>query len=75
MRLQAQSNVDEAASNRRHLSLIQDYGEGHSSCGYCSQAEETSSSYGMQAEFLTVETYQKLLDRYGNGSIIWNVHS
>jgi len=55
--------MDEAAPARATLSLVQDYGEGESSCGYCASNDQTSCSYGMQAEFLTVETYQELLDR------------
>ena len=47
------------------LSLVTDYGEAASTCGYCRSAEETSWSHGMQADFLTPETYQELLDRWG----------
>jgi hypothetical protein len=47
---------------RATLSLVKDYGVSHSSCGYCG-SESGSVSHGMLAEFLTVETYQELLDR------------
>ena len=45
------------------LSLVMDYGEGGSTCGYCHTTEDTSWSHGMQAEIMTPETYQELLDR------------
>jgi molybdenum cofactor biosynthesis enzyme MoaA len=45
------------------LSLVADCGECAAPCGYCHSAEETSWSHGMQAEFLTPDAYQELLDR------------
>lgn len=39
-------------------------GESTTHCGYCGSTEETSVSYGMHAEYLSVYAYQKLIDRY-----------
>lgn len=39
-------------------------GESTTHCGYCGSTEETSVSYGMHAEYLTVYAYQNLIDRY-----------
>jgi molybdopterin synthase catalytic subunit len=46
------------------LSVIQDYGEAGSSCGYCGSKRPTSVQHGMIAESLSVEAYQALLDRW-----------
>jgi arginine-tRNA-protein transferase len=53
------------------LSLITDYGPSSSHCGYCGAIEEVNWSHGMQAEFMTVETYQALLDRGWRRSGRW----
>ena len=53
----------EGEGGRPTMSLVIDYGDGQSHCGYCAGHEDTSCSYGMQSEFMTVETYQDLLDR------------
>lgn len=45
------------------LSLVTDYGEHGSSCGYCGRGEPASVSHGMMADSLSVECYQALLDR------------
>lgn len=58
----------------RRLSLVRDYGEYASSCGYCgsrSSGEETSWSHGMMAEVLSVEAYQDLIDRGWRRSGRW----
>ena len=39
-------------------------GESSSHCGYCGRTEESSVSYGMHAERMSVYTYQQLIDRY-----------
>jgi arginine-tRNA-protein transferase len=52
------------AAGRPGLSLVTDYGEHGSSCGYCGREEPASVSHGMMAESLSVECYQALLDRW-----------
>ncbi len=49
---------------RHQVSIVGDVGETSSKCGYCGRNDESSVTYGMYAECLTVETYQDLLDRY-----------
>jgi arginyl-tRNA---protein transferase len=58
-------------SSRISLSLITDYGPGASTCGYCGSKQDVNWSHGMQAEFMTVETYQALLDRGWRRSGRW----
>lgn len=63
--------------NLRPGSLVYDYGETDSSCGYCrgkNSGDERSISYGMQAEVMSVEAYQKLLDRGWRRSGNWLYH-
>ena len=48
-------------------SVIKDYGESCSSCGYCGSKRPTSCTHGMMAESLSVEAYQALLDRWEQG--------
>ena len=48
-------------------SVISDYGEAGSSCGYCGSKRPTSVQHGMMAESLSVEAYQALLDRWVGG--------
>lgn len=50
------------------LSLISDYGENGSSCGYCGSKRDSSVSHGMMAESLSVEAYQALIDRCEPGA-------
>jgi hypothetical protein len=49
------------------LSLVTDYGEHGSSCGYCRSTAPTSVSHGMMVDTLTVDCYQELLDRCVGG--------
>lgn len=53
------------------ISLIRDCGQGRSPCGYCGSSEDTSCSYGMHADVLTVDAYQALLDRGWRRSGSW----
>jgi len=61
-------------------SVVYPVGESHGECGYCAGAKatsgvalerETSVSYGMHAEVLSVESYQALLDRGWRRSGKW----
>jgi len=53
------------------LSLVVDVGEYSSTCGYCNSTTDKSTSYGMEAQILSVETYQELLDRGWRRSGRW----
>lgn len=53
-----------SAPGVRPMSVITDYGEAGSSCGYCGSKRPTSVQHGMMAESLSVEAYQALLDRW-----------
>lgn len=55
-------NIEGGTSTER-LSLIADVGETSSHCGYCERKDESSVTYGMHAEVMSVDTYQELLDR------------
>jgi arginine-tRNA-protein transferase len=52
-----------AVAARPELSVVTDYGENGSSCGYCGKKAASSLSHGMMAESLSVECYQELVDR------------
>jgi hypothetical protein len=57
------TSAPEAIMSGPLKNIATDYGEGSSSCGYCESVLETSVSFGMQVNQLTVETYQDLLER------------
>ncbi|KAI3419464.1 Arginyl-tRNA--protein transferase [Psidium guajava] len=47
----------------RGETVVEDYGRLRSSCGYCRSPNWSSVSHGLQAQSLTVDDYQDLLDR------------
>lgn len=51
-------------------SVVYPIGESNTSCGYCGQSD-SSVSYGMHAEVLSVDAYQTLLDRGWRRSGKW----
>jgi len=67
----ASSGASVGPSSRISLSLVTDYGPGASRCGYCGSKQDINWSHGMQADFMTVETYQALLDRGWRRSGRW----
>ncbi|XP_009344730.2 LOW QUALITY PROTEIN: arginyl-tRNA--protein transferase 2 [Pyrus x bretschneideri] len=50
-------------SNHRGESVVVDYGENKSSCGYCKSPARTSIAHGLWAHSITIDDYQDLLDR------------
>ena len=45
------------------LTIVEALGGACQSCGYCKSDEPTSTSYGMWAHQMSVEAYEKLLNR------------
>lgn len=45
------------------LTIVEALGGACQSCGYCRSDEPTSTSYGMWAHQMSVEAYEKLLNR------------
>ena len=66
-----ESSANASLGSRPSVSLITDYGVGGSSCGYCGSSNDSHYTHGMQAECLTVESYQALLDRGWRRSGRW----
>ncbi|XP_068315891.1 arginyl-tRNA--protein transferase 2-like isoform X2 [Pyrus communis] len=60
---EASSSSGGGGSNHRGESVVVDYGENKSSCGYCKSPARTSIAHGLWAHSITIDDYQDILDR------------